>query len=181
MRGRYQNSRGGLGLPVPRSEHRGLGATTNSVALPKPKPRAMREHLVVSAIGGREIAQAHRSRIPHREDALQQLDFGNGLFRVHPDQYGAQATPRSTPGRNRLAKNHDLQVRGLTCAKVPKPTGPLTMPLYDYIYGLISMGVPSGTVRQISSISSFVTAIHPSVQSRNRWPAPIHPKPLGSP
>ncbi len=139
MRGRYQNSRGGLGLPVPRSEHRGLGATTNSVALPKPKPGAMREHLVVSAIGGREIAQTHRSRIPHREDALQQLDFGNGLFRVHPDQYGAQATARSTPGRNRLAKITTCRFAGLRALRYQTDRStnyaPLRLDLRPYFDG----------------------------------------------
>ncbi len=33
------------------------------------------------------------------------------------------------------------------------------------VYGLISMGVPSGTSVQISSISELVTAIQPFVQS----------------
>jgi hypothetical protein len=33
------------------------------------------------------------------------------------------------------------------------------------IYGRISMGAHSGTQRQISSISRFVTPMHPSVQS----------------
>ena len=85
LAGGYHNLRRGLALSVPRSEHRGLGATTNSVALPKPKPGAMREHLVVSAIGSREIAHAWRPRIPHREDALQQFDFGDRLFSVHSE------------------------------------------------------------------------------------------------
>jgi len=40
---------------------------------------------------------------------------------------------------------------------------------------LISMGVPSGTALQISSISTFVTAMHPSVQSLSRWAAPMAP------
>ena len=33
-------------------------------------------------------------------------------------------------------------------------------------YGRISMGVLSGVKSQISTMSAFVTAIHPSVQSR---------------
>ena len=44
-----------------------------------------------------------------------------------------------------------------------------------FVYGLISIGVPSDTAFQISSISWFVTAIQPSVQSLNRWAAPIAP------
>ena len=44
----------------------------------------MREHFVVPSIGSREIALAQRSSIWHYESALQPLDFGNGLFSIHP-------------------------------------------------------------------------------------------------
>ena len=47
--------------------------------------------------------------------------------------------------------------------------------------GSIWIGVPSATARQISSISSFVTAMQPSVQSRRRCALPSQPKPLGNP
>jgi hypothetical protein len=48
----------------------------------------MREHFVVLAIGSRDVAPAHRSGIGHCENALQKLDFGNGLFNVHAAQIG---------------------------------------------------------------------------------------------
>ena len=48
-------------------------------------------------------------------------------------------------------------------------------------YGLISTRVPFGTTRQISSISAFVTAMHPNVQSRSTCALPIAAIPFGSP
>ena len=50
----------------------------------------MREQIVMPAIRSREIAEAQRSRIRHRKHAFQPLDFGNGLFSVHPSQYLTQ-------------------------------------------------------------------------------------------
>ena len=44
----------------------------------------MREHIVVPSIGSREVALAERSGIGHCQDALQPLNFGNGLFSIHP-------------------------------------------------------------------------------------------------
>jgi hypothetical protein len=46
------------------------GAATNPVLLPKPKPWAMREHIVVPSIRSREVAWAKRSGVRHRESAL---------------------------------------------------------------------------------------------------------------
>lgn len=46
----------------------------------------MREHLVVPPIRSREVACAQRSRVGHREDALQSLDIGDSLLGVHPSQ-----------------------------------------------------------------------------------------------
>ena len=48
-------------------------------------------------------------------------------------------------------------------------------------HGLISMGVPVGISFQSSSISSFVTAIQPSVQSCKACAFPTHAYSLGSP
>jgi hypothetical protein len=42
--------------------------------------------LIVPTIRSREVACAQRSGVGHREDALQQLDFGDGLFSVHPSK-----------------------------------------------------------------------------------------------
>ena len=44
----------------------------------------MRERIVVPSIRSREVARAQRSGIRHSEDALQPLDFRNGLLSVHP-------------------------------------------------------------------------------------------------
>ena len=62
----------------------GFASTANPILLPKPKPRAMREHFVVPPIRSREVACAQRSRVGHREDALKVFDFSNVLFNVHP-------------------------------------------------------------------------------------------------
>jgi hypothetical protein len=55
----------------------------NSGLLPKAKPRAMRQHFVMSSIGSREVAPAERSGVQLCEDALKALDFGNSLPSVH--------------------------------------------------------------------------------------------------
>ena len=47
-----------------------LGAAENPVLLPKSKPWAMREHIVVPSIRSREVAWAKRSGVRHRESAL---------------------------------------------------------------------------------------------------------------
>lgn len=53
--------------------------------------------------------------------------------------------------------------------------------VFHAAHGLISTGVPSGTVRQISSISESVTAMQPAVQSTHRCNRPIQPNPFGKP
>jgi hypothetical protein len=65
----------------------GSRAAANPILLPKPKPRTMREHVVVPSIRSRDVACVQRSGIRHRVDALQPLDFGNGPLGVHPSQY----------------------------------------------------------------------------------------------
>lgn len=47
----------------------------------------MRIPFIVASIGGREVIGAQWSFIGERENTLKPLDFGNGLFRVHPSQY----------------------------------------------------------------------------------------------
>jgi hypothetical protein len=64
----------------------GFTSAANSVLLPKPKPRAMREPFVVPPIRSREIAPAERSGVRHREDSLKPLDVGNSLLGVHSVQ-----------------------------------------------------------------------------------------------
>src|SRR2546430_14694545 len=51
--------------------------------MPKPKPRAMRVQLVVPSIRSREVTWAQRSGVRHSKNALQPLDFSNGLLGVH--------------------------------------------------------------------------------------------------
>ena len=55
--------------------------------MPKLKPRALRQRIVMPSVRSRKVACAQRSRVGHREDALQPLDFSNAPFRVHPPQY----------------------------------------------------------------------------------------------
>jgi hypothetical protein len=61
----------------------GLTSTANPEMLPQAKPRAVPEHFVVPPIRSRDGACTQRSRVGHREDALQPLNFGNALFSVH--------------------------------------------------------------------------------------------------
>jgi hypothetical protein len=61
-----------------------LRSATYAKMLPQPEPRAVREHIVVPMIGSRKVACAQRSRVWDHEDALQSLDFSNGLFNAHP-------------------------------------------------------------------------------------------------
>jgi hypothetical protein len=50
----------------------------------------MHEHIIVPAIRSREIAQTQGSGVRERQNSLQPHDFSNGLFNVHPSQYGTQ-------------------------------------------------------------------------------------------
>ena len=61
----------------------GLTSAADPVLLPKPKPRALREHFVVPSIRNRDGACTQRSGFRQREAALKALDFGNGLLGVH--------------------------------------------------------------------------------------------------
>ncbi len=45
-------------------------AATDAIPLPKPKPRVMREHIVVSSIHSRKITCRQRSAVRRGEDAL---------------------------------------------------------------------------------------------------------------
>ena len=85
------NSCVGLALRFPQSEHWGLrlGSAADAISLPKAKPRATGLLFIMPPIRSREVACAQRSRVRHREDALQPLDFSNALFSVHPSQYWA--------------------------------------------------------------------------------------------
>ena len=58
-------------------------AAADTISLPEPKPRAICQLLVVSSIRSREVTRAQRSRVWRGEDALQPLDFIDGLFGVH--------------------------------------------------------------------------------------------------
>ena len=61
----------------------GLTSAANTILLPKPKPRAVRKHLVMPSIRSREVARLERSSVRQREEALKTFDFGNGLLGVH--------------------------------------------------------------------------------------------------
>jgi len=72
-----------LAFGIAKAKDRGLRSATDTVTLPKPEPRAIGLLLVVPAIRSRDIAGAQRPAVWDREDALQPLDFGNGLLDVH--------------------------------------------------------------------------------------------------
>jgi hypothetical protein len=72
-----------LSLQFPLVGARELGAATDAIPLPQPKPRAMGERLIVSPIRSRDVASAQRSCVGHREVPLQPLDLGYGVFSVH--------------------------------------------------------------------------------------------------
>lgn len=75
-----------LAIAVAWREARGLTAATETIVLPKFEPGTMGELLIVLAIGSRDVAGAERTSVGNGENALQQLDLGNGLFRFHPLQ-----------------------------------------------------------------------------------------------
>jgi len=54
----------------------------------------MRLHVVVPAISSGEVAGVHGPRVRRGEDALQPLDFGDGVFNVHSLQYLTHEPPR---------------------------------------------------------------------------------------
>ncbi len=63
-----------------------LGAAhgCSSVApLPQPEPRITRILLIVFLIRGLPIGHPERPFVRQRQDVLQNLDFGDGLFGVH--------------------------------------------------------------------------------------------------
>ena len=86
-----------------------LRAAANPVLLPKAKPRAMREHFVVSSIRSREVVRAQRSFVRHCEDALKALDFGNSLLGVH-------SVPISNM-RGAIVKRSGICCRALRCGE----------------------------------------------------------------
>src|SRR6266511_3814654 len=67
-------------------------------------------------------------------------------------------------GYEALRRLDNLRYRARRLSIVSRPRNALEYP-GKRIYGRISMVDPSGTQRQISSISKFVTPMHPSVQS----------------
>jgi hypothetical protein len=68
---------------------------TDAIPLPKPEPRAVREHFAVPSIRSREIVSAHRSGVRHRKGALQPLDFSDGLLGVHSSSISTTPRERS--------------------------------------------------------------------------------------
>lgn len=60
-----------------------LRSATNAKMLPEPEPRAVRQFLIVPSIRSRDIAGRERSRVRHREQALQPLNLSNRLVNVH--------------------------------------------------------------------------------------------------
>jgi hypothetical protein len=75
-----------LALHFAQSKHWRLGSATDAVPLPKTKPRAMREHLVVPSVRSLKVARTQRSSIRRFEHFLQLLNLLNGAFNVHASQ-----------------------------------------------------------------------------------------------
>ena len=98
-----------LALSSPQLNDWGLGSAADPIPLPQPEPRAACEHFVVPPIRSREIAQARRSVVRHREDALQPLDFGDGLLDVHPSQYLTET--RGGQFGSGISKDRDCAIR----------------------------------------------------------------------
>jgi len=64
------NPCGSLTVKFPKLKCRGLGSATNAVLLPKPKPRAIRQLVIVSSIGSRDVACAEWPNIRRFEHFL---------------------------------------------------------------------------------------------------------------
>ena len=75
-----------LALDVAQPECRGLATPTNAIPLPKPKPRAVREHFVVPSIGSRDVACAEWPNVRRFEHFLKLLNLVNDAFNVHASQ-----------------------------------------------------------------------------------------------
>jgi hypothetical protein len=61
----------------------GFTSAAKPIPLPQAKPRAVREHFVMSSIRSREVGRSQRSSVRNCEDAFKALDVGNGLLSVH--------------------------------------------------------------------------------------------------
>ena len=59
-----------LAFHFTQSEHWGLASATNAIPPPQPKPRTMREHLIVPSIGSRDVACAEWPNIRRFEHFL---------------------------------------------------------------------------------------------------------------
>jgi hypothetical protein len=90
-----------LALYLAWSEYRILGAATNPILLPEPKPRAVCELFVVSSIGGRDVVCAEWPNIRRFEHFLQLLNLVNDAFNVHASQSSKRR--RGAVKLNRLA------------------------------------------------------------------------------
>lgn len=65
------------------SKLRRVGSAANAIALPEAKPRAVREHRVVSSIGGRNVTFAEGPDIRRLKHFSELLDVVNDAFDVH--------------------------------------------------------------------------------------------------
>jgi len=83
VRGRRRLFPGSLTFSVAELKGRGLGAATDSEALPQLEPGALGEHLVVPAIGGSNVALGERTNVRSFEHLLKLLDVVDDAFDVH--------------------------------------------------------------------------------------------------
>jgi hypothetical protein len=72
-----------LALDFAQSKDWRFVAATHAITLPKPKPRAMRQHFIVPSIRGRDVAWTEWPYIRRFEHFLKLLDVVNDAFNVH--------------------------------------------------------------------------------------------------
>ena len=132
-----------------------------------------RELIAVSAIPARTMTRTlPRTMASHVKDG----HFGgdNGLFgiwrRKTDSNLRASCPANGLQDRRLRPLGHSSVSIYSTCQPPAIATARGASPSR---YGSISTGVPLGARRQISSISSLVTAMQPSVQSVSRWAAPM--------
>lgn len=94
-------------------------AAAKPILLPKPKPRTMRQQVVMPSIRSRDVARAQRPRIRRRIDALQPLDLGNSPFSIHPSTISTRTAARSI--RHAISKDPDSRIH-LPPAEPTPPT-----------------------------------------------------------
>jgi hypothetical protein len=99
------------------------------------------------------------------------IGMGGRVKRAHMTWDGVEAAVRTRQRFGSTGRHWLVFARGHVVGAIEMAPHGRSRPLY----GVISIGVPTSTSDQISSISVLVTATQPSVQSWARWEAPSQP------